>query len=358
MNEKIFISFHLMLSRTQFCRWNRIIVTSSTNPYLNLAQELALFDTPLRDERILYLWRNSPVVVIGKHQNPYKECNIHFMNQNGVYLARRPTGGGAVYQDLGNTCWTFIDTRFEPRENTRLLCNALRRFGIKAVGTGRNDVEVDGKKVSGAAFRRTPTKSIHHGTMLLNVNMSMLVSCLTVSGTKLAAKGVDSVRSRVVNLSEMCPQLNHDKFCDALIAEFQKMQGECPIKYIGEQVMLADPRVKAEYETLKSKEWLYRGCAKADIATSKRFDFGLFDVVLQMERGEVKNCQVNSDCLIPEVVEKFEECINKVGRATVKRIDYKADFVNSMGTKEEKEMAEELLKWILPEMKQWTLSRR
>ena len=337
-----------MLSSAGLCRWNKIIVTSCRNPHVNLAKELTLLHTPMADEKILYLWRNDSVVVIGKHQNPYKECNIQFMNDHGVYLARRPTGGGAVYQDLGNTCWTFVDRHFDPKANTELLCRALKQFGINSQATGRNDVEVDGKKVSGAAFRRTPSRSIHHGTMLMNVNMQMLASCLTVSNAKLTAKGVDSVRSRVMNLKELAPQLTHESFCDALIREFQAAHGACPIEYVDQTSVLGEPEVKPVYEQLRSKEWLFGRCSNAEVAASKRFEFGLFDVMLKAENGKVTSVQVHSDCLIPEVVEKFEAWIN----------DYKAEeaqkLVATMKTQEEKRMAEDLAQWIIPEVKRWS----
>ena len=345
-----------MLSTSALTRGNRIIVTSCRNPHINLATELALFNAPLRDEKILYLWRNDRVVVIGKHQNPYKECNVPFMQQNNVYLARRPTGGGAVYQDLGNTCWTFVDSRFDPKANTDILCRALKKFGIHAYGTGRNDVEVDGKKVSGAAFRREPGKSIHHGTTLMNVDMKMLASCLTVNSAKLTAKGVDSVRARVMNLVEIAPGLTHDKFCDAIISEFQKAHGKCPTEFIDEKSVLKDNEVRRIYQQLSSQEWLFGRCSNAEVTASKRFDFGLFDVMLKAESGKVATVQIHSDCLIPEVVEKFEACINNrqsLNRASLTEAERQA-FINSMKNKEEKQMAEKLLQWILPEMKKWS----
>jgi lipoate-protein ligase A len=335
----------------------RILVTSSNNPHLNLAKELDLLYAPASNDRVLYLWQNARVVVIGKHQNPYRECNLDFMKKNDVFLARRPTGGGAVYQDLGNTCWTFLEPTFRPEVNTGILVNALKKFGIDAYGTGRNDVEVDGKKVSGAAFRRTQYRSIHHGTVLMHVDMQMLASCLNVNADKLKAKGVDSVRSRVMNLCELAPQLNNKSITEALIEAYQEAYGKCPVEYATFESMMAEKSVKNRYDQLSSQNWLFGRSSTADVSASRRHDFGLFNVTLTLEAGRVKDVVVDSDCLITDVVEKFEDCISEMskGRRDISEIELQA--IQSMKTQEERDMMKALLNWIVPEMSKWTFER-
>ncbi|OHT13546.1 lipoyltransferase and lipoate-protein ligase containing protein [Tritrichomonas foetus] len=342
-----------MLQTSHFSRFNRILVTSSTNPHLNLAQELDLLHKPKSDEKILYLWRNDPVVVIGKHQNPYKECNLPFMKEKNILLARRPTGGGAVYQDLGNTCWTFLAPKLEIKENTQVLLSALTSLGIDAKQTGRNDIEFDGKKISGAAFRNLQYRTIHHGTMLMNVDMNTLTKALTVDHSKLKAKGVDSVRSRVLNLIEISPNITHEKFCDALIESFQKSYGKCPVEFIDKDRMLSEPNVALKYKQFSSKHWLFNKSSKAEINFSKRFPFGLFDVIIKVSEGESPLCSVHSDCLSNDVVEKFEDYVNEFLESQGNVSFFQSTFLQSLNSQEDKMMAMQLIQWIKPLLGQW-----
>jgi lipoate-protein ligase A len=348
-----------MISRSRIARFAaKILITTSHNPHLNLAKELDLLYSPASHDRIFYLWQNSPVVVIGKHQNPYRECNLDFMKKNNVFLARRPTGGGAVYPDLGNTGWTFLEPAFRPDVNTNILVSALKKFGIDAYATGRNDIEVDGKKVSGAAFRRTQYRSIHHGTVLMHVDMKMLTSCLSVSPDKLKAKGVDSVRARVMNLCELFPRLNNKLVTEALVDSYQEVYGRCPVEYTDFEMMMAEKSVKSRYDQLSSQNWLFGRNSNANVSATKRYDFGLFNVTLNLEGGHLKGFIVDSDCLITDVVEKFEDCLNEIGQGRRGALDIEKQTINSMKTSEEKEMMKELLTWIVPEISGWTFSRK
>lgn len=340
-----------MLSNPLFVRCGQVIVTSCKNPFLNLAKELCLLYGPNKYEKSLFLWQNSPTVVIGKHQNPYKECNLEYMNKHNITLARRCTGGGAVYQDLGNTNWTFVDSVFDPVSNTSLICSALSNFGVIGTQTGRNDVEVNGRKVSGSAFRKTIGKSIHHGTLLVDVNLDNMNSCLSPDNKKLEAKGVDSVRSRVLNLKELSPEITHSAFCEALIGEFRKRFCDCSVTWLDEESLMKDPDVRVRYETLVSREWLFGSCSSASITASKKFDFGLFDVIMHMEKGGVKSCKVHSDCLYTDIVEELEQCVNAIAMNYSSKERALKKFVDLRKTPKEKQIAKELAIWISQEMK-------
>ena len=333
-----------------FARSHKILITSSTNPYINLAKELELLYYPKNEEKILYLWRNEPVVVIGKHQNPYKECNLGFMRDNNIKLARRPTGGGAVYQDLGNTCWTFVAPQLEPSKNTQIIINALSKIGIKANGTGRNDVEVDGKKVSGAAFRKTKNNSIHHGTMLMNVDMKKLSKVLTVDVSKLKAKGVDSVRSRVINLKEIVSSIDHDQFCNAMIDSFQNANGKCIIEYTDFNKMMNDPKVYQRYKQLSSETWLFGKSSNAEVTFSKRFPFGLFDVIINVKGAELPECDVHSDCLENEIVEIFEDYVNDYFKTKGNDGKFLQENMKKLKLQSSVDTFHTLLKWITPHL--------
>jgi lipoate-protein ligase A len=168
-----------------------------------------LFEHPDIKSSTLFLWRNRPCIVIGRWQNPWKECDHSKMQGKEVKLARRRSGGGAVYQDLGNTCFTFIHPipeggfAMDTKEiNNKILLKALKNLGITAEVSGRNDILVDGFKVSGSAYKANlgMKRSLHHGTMLVDVNLDDLKTYLNPDKPKLESKGVDSVIKRVANL--------------------------------------------------------------------------------------------------------------------------------------------------------------
>ena len=195
---------------------SRIFISNSHNPWFNLAVEDCIFRSMPTDQRVLFLWRNADTVVIGRAQNPWKECNTRRMEQDGVLLARRQSGGGAVFHDLGNTNFTFMagKSEYNKEVSTEIVLNALKDIGIDGYANGRNDLVVgegeDMRKFSGSAYRETPDRGFHHGTLLLNADLSRLANYLNPDPKKLQAKGINSVRSRVTNLSELDAEVNHE----------------------------------------------------------------------------------------------------------------------------------------------------
>ena len=188
----------------------RILKSAVTNPWFNLATEDWLFhtlgDIDEADEpstHTLFLWRNSETVVIGRAQNPWVECKVDKMAEDSVFLARRQSGGGAVFHDLGNTNFTFLSAKenYDQAANFTIIINALKSLGIDAELSGRNDMQVGTRKISGSAFKHTSERSFHHGTLLVNANMQKLGDYLNPHPLKLKAKGIKSVRARVANLT-------------------------------------------------------------------------------------------------------------------------------------------------------------
>ena len=162
------------------------------DPYFNLAMEKWLCDH-LDGRRILYLWQNEHTVVIGKNQNPLKECRLAALKQDGGLLARRCSGGGAVYHDLGNLNFTFLvrEADYSVPRQLEVILHALNALGIPAERSGRNDILADGRKCSGNAFYRSEGRCYHHGTLLVDVDRAAMSRYLTVDPAKLAAKGWD-----------------------------------------------------------------------------------------------------------------------------------------------------------------------
>ena len=327
---------------------SKIVITSCTNPKINLSHELSLLqENNNKFDHILYIWRNKPCVVIGKHQNPYKECNIDFMRKNGITLTRRSTGGGAVYQDLGNTNWTFISTKQSTESNNQILVDSLKKFGIDAEISGRNDIIYKGRKISGAAFYNTATKSMHHGTMLIDVNLTNLVSSLTVDKSKLIAKGVDSIRSRVMNIREEFPVVTHESFSKELIDTYTKAFGDCRIVKTSSLYMFKNTSVLRNYLRMKSNDWIYGKFSSAQVKATQKFDFGLFDLNVDVYRGKTKNIHISSDSLNNELVEALNQSLEKTVRISSK--EPLNEFVNN-ANENEREASSLLSQWVSKEI--------
>ena len=197
----------------------KYICSENTSPYYNLALERSLFDFVDEDTMILYLWQNSHTIVIGKNQNAYAECKVDEFIKDGGTLARRPSGGGAVYHDLGNLNFSIICKESIAKEHTyqRIVKEALRFFGIVSEFNGRNDLTVDGKKFSGNAFYVKDDVLCQHGTILINSDFKELSKYLTPDISKLERNHVKSVESRVVNLSEISDKITVESMKEAMI---------------------------------------------------------------------------------------------------------------------------------------------
>ena len=208
----------------------RLLLSDSYDPWFNLAVEDCIF-REMTTQRVLFLWRNAETVVIGQAQNPWKECNTRRMEEDGIRLARRSSGGGAVFHDLGNTCFTFMAGKpeYDKSVSTGIILNALKTLGIDASASGRNDLVVQTpegeRKISGSAYRETVDRGFHHGTLLLNADLSRLANYLNPDVKKLQAKGITSVRSRVANLNEFVPGIDHQQISTAVAEAFFEWYG-------------------------------------------------------------------------------------------------------------------------------------
>ena len=201
------------------------IAAEGTDPYENLALEAYLLERVPPGECILYLWQNQRTVVIGRNQHASNECRIQALEADGGHLVRRLSGGGAVYHDLGNLNFTFLTVRrdYDVARQTETILQAVRALGIPAEKNGRNDLTAAGGKFSGHAYYQTGEQCYHHGTLMVSVDLSPLAAYLQVSPLKLEAKGVKSVRARVVNLTQFRPELTIAQLRQALVEAFGSM---------------------------------------------------------------------------------------------------------------------------------------
>ncbi len=298
---------------------HHIFVSNQNDPHVNLAWEDYLFEQVTLGDRIFYLWQNAPVIVIGRHQNPFVELDTKRIQEKNVFLARRPTGGGAVYHDKGNVNFTFIsyeeekkgDLKREQRKNTEVIIEALASLGLKVEATGRNDLEIDNRKFSGNAFREKSGKVLHHGTIMLDVKLDDLTELLTPPKIKIEAKGIRSVRSRVANLCEFKPELDYPMLCDALEKTYReifqttaKRTPFVPPEQTGRQSI---DELIALY---KSEAWQYGKSPQFRSQWQTKLSWGLVDLHLDIKNGEIAEVLFYSDALDVELVDLLIQGLN------------------------------------------------
>ena len=245
-----------------------------TNPYRNLAMEEYLTRTVEKGTCILYLWQNQNTVVIGRNQNAWKECRTGALEESGGFLARRLSGGGAVYHDLGNLNFTFsvCQEEYDLGKQQRVILEACRLLGIQAELSGRNDLLANGGKFSGNSFYSHNGKAFHNGTLLLDVDLSHMERFLSPSKAKIVSKGVDSVRARVVNLKSLCPELTTEKMCQAMNQAFSQVYG-LPLEALDEATF-DQAALQAGYERFSSYDWKYGKSLPFDFSATEKFPWG------------------------------------------------------------------------------------
>lgn len=292
----------------------RLLISDSYDPWFNLAVEETIFRQMPTTQRVLFLWRNADTVVIGRAQNPWKECNTARMEQDNVRLARRSSGGGAVFHDLGNTCFTFMAGKpeYDKSVSTALVISALHNLGIHAQASGRNDLEVetaDGmRKISGSAYKETADRGFHHGTLLLNADLTRLANYLNPDPKKLQAKGITSVRARVANLSDITPGLTHQQICDSIINAFFALYGEqVEAEHISPQALPDLPGFVENFARQSSWEWNFGQAPAFSHLLDNRFSWGGIELHFDVEKGHITRTQLFTDSLHPAPLEALAE---------------------------------------------------
>lgn len=288
------------------------LTADGTDPVRNLAMEAYLLETVPEDACILYLWQNARTVIVGRNQNAWKECRVSTLQADGGRLVRRLSGGGAVYHDLGNLNFTFLlaEKEYDLARQQEVLLRAVRALGLDARITGRNDIEIDGRKFSGNAFYRHAGRAYHHGTLLLHVDTERMGRYLNADPAKLAGKGVDSVRARVVNLCDLQPRITVDVMRFALTRSFGEVYGGRPQDV--DRGQMDEGRLRALEERFGSWDWIFGRPIPFTWRAARRFDWGGLEICLEVERGRVKRCVCYSDAmderLAPRIAERLTGC--------------------------------------------------
>lgn len=290
----------------------RIIISTQSNPYLNIAVENYLLSQPSDGDITMYLWQNRRTVVIGQNQNPYSECNVEQLEADGGFLMRRKTGGGAVFHDLGNLNFSFV-VPYEMYDQTRqfsVLQKAVAQYGLQTEVSGRNDVLCQGRKFSGNAFSKGRHQRLHHGTILIRTDVEVLQKYLKVKPAKLQKHGVASVQSRVVNLSELVPEITAQNIVPHLIQAFEQEYG-APLQTIDFDQIIKEPEVQQLYSEFASTEWKYGRWQTFTAQRTAQFDWGGVELslVVDQSRGIITAAAIASDSLYPNAISMAEKLL-------------------------------------------------
>ena len=285
----------------------RRIESAGTRPYDNLALERYLTLHAQEGECILFLWQNRHTVVIGRNQNAWEECRVNAFREEGGKLARRLSGGGAVYHDLGNLNYTFAAKKadFDPEKQTCVILRAVRKLGVPAERTGRNDLEAEGRKCSGNAYYEQSGCCCHHGTLMMRVDLERMERALSVPAAKLRSKAVSSVRARVANLDRYCPGLTRGQLSGAIVEAFEETYGLPAGKLEPERIDGEEIRRGAEF--FSSEEWILGRRISFASQMEERFPWGGVRLELSADRGRVKEAACWSDAMEERLIREIGE---------------------------------------------------
>ena len=276
----------------------RYLESPSRDPYFNLALEEYVFERMDKSKSYFMLWQNDNTIVVGKYQNTAEEINQAFVDAHHIRVARRLSGGGAVYHDKGNLNFTFVvDQGSNPAFNFKIfvqpVVEALARFGVHAEFTGRNDLTIDGMKFSGNAQYARHGRLLHHGCIMLDSNLTSVADALRVKEAKFASKAVKSVRSRVTTINAHAPSpISMADFKGALRA-CAMASGELEPYALTEADVLAVQKLRDEkYATWA---WNYGFSPPYDMVRERKFPAGLVTAHLSAEGGKIKAVRLYGD---------------------------------------------------------------
>ena len=289
----------------------RYIRNVHTAPYYNMAFDEYCLEQLRIDEPVFYLWQNRPSVIMGANQEVHTEVNLSYLKENNITLARRVTGGGAVYHDLGNLNYTIVgrsdNLQQDYPEYTRYMLQALQQLGIPATLSGRNDILVEGRKVSGFAKRVCKERLMIHGTLMFDVDLEKLTKVLCPPATKLQSKGIASVRSRVANLREYLPEIPDIK---TFKHHLEKILSN---NYTDQEYELTEQDIQQIQQLAQDKfaqwEWIYGHAPRATLTHSKRLPCGTVEIHLNIVENRISSCRFGGDFIGNMPVEELEKAL-------------------------------------------------
>lgn len=291
----------------------KYIVNKSNNPAYNIALEAYAFRELLSEDEIFILWINEPAIIIGKHQNTIQEINKEYIDAHGIHVARRLSGGGAVYHDLNNLNYTIISNKseegaFDFKTFSQPVIETLADLGVKAEFTGRNDLEINGKKFCGNAQAYYKGRMMHHGCLLFDVDMTVLGDALKVSKDKIESKGIKSVRARVTNILDELPEkITVNEFSVKILAKMKETYPDMT-EYILSEDELAKIQKSAD-EQFGNWDWVYGKAPEYTIERNVRYPAGKINTFANVEKSVIKNIKIYGDFFGIKDVQDIEELL-------------------------------------------------
>ena len=287
----------------------------SNNPQMNLAIEEYLLRREDITDDILLFYINKPSIIIGRNQNTTEEINTTYVEENDIQVVRRLSGGGAVYHDLGNLNFSFITNKSEEniqnfKKFTKPVIEALARLGVEAQLSGRNDILVNGAKISGNAQFNAKSRMFSHGTLLYNANLSNVAKALSVKPSKIESKGVKSVRSRVANIAEFLP----DHLNNLPTTEFRDMIRDTLLESsTNHTYTLTDEDWTGIHKLMshryKNWDWNYGKSPKSNVTKENRFPFGEIVAKMDIDKGIIQAIKIYGDFLGNGDIADLETCL-------------------------------------------------
>lgn len=294
----------------------RYIVNSSNDPAFNIALEEYCFKNLTKFEEIFILWINEPCIVLGKHQNAIEEINADYVKENNIHVVRRISGGGAVYHDLNNLNYTIISSKtgneaFDFKTFSTPVIKTLEKLGVIANFTGRNDIEIDGKKICGNAQAYYKGRMMHHGCLLFDVDLTVLSKALNVSKDKIESKGIKSVRSRVTNiLNELENKIDIHEFSRLLMEQMKQDYADF------EEYILSEKELEIIKQNRAIKhanwDWVYGKSPDYNIRRDTKFDSGKLSVYVDVHESKIRDIKIYGDFFGIEDVYDIEDLLRGV----------------------------------------------
>ena len=292
------------------------IISDTNETAFNIASEEYAFKKLLDEDMIFMLWINKPSIIVGRHQNTIEEINRDYVKENGIEVVRRISGGGAVYHDYNNLNYTIIskeseDKAFDFKSFSVPVIKTLESLGVKAEFTGRNDLEIDGKKFCGNAQAYINGRIMHHGCLLFDVDLSVLAKSLKVSKDKIESKGVKSVRARVTNIvNELPEKIDVIQFRDLLLEYMKKEYPEIhEYKFNEEDIKEIE---KSRKEKFGNWDWNYGKSPEYNITRSHKFEKGKIEIYANVIESKIDNIKIYGDFFGIEDVSAVEDILKGV----------------------------------------------